>query len=187
MSLAGGLCLVLSAACGGSVEQPDGGAGGATGGAGEGGAERGGAGQGGSTASTGGADVGGSGAGGGQPSEVCTSLKSITISNVEFVGAAGDQVWAPGETAEFNVTLTNSGADNFNYPGVGVTADEPGFSSTGNTLFGIFANQSTVVPVSVIADPTVTSGTMVTLTMTVNTINEQCAGLDQVQIDALVE
>lgn len=121
----------------------------------------------------------GVGGAGGAPSGTCEKMKSVTVSNLVLLDAGGDAVWTPGETAHFQVTLTNESAvDNFDYPGVAVSADFGGFQSSGNTLFGLFASQSVDLPFDVLADAEIPSGTVVNLTVDVTTIGAMCPDLD---------
>ncbi|MFO0611018.1 MAG: hypothetical protein U0414_00420 [Polyangiaceae bacterium] len=131
-----------------------------------------------STGSSGGG-AGGSGSSGVGGADVCATMKDVTLSDLVLVDAGGDGVWSPGESASMQVTLTNqSPADNFNYPGFTVSADAPGFTSSGNTLFGLFGSQSTVVPFDVQADSAVPAGTTVELTLHVTTLGADCPALD---------
>ncbi len=187
---------LAQAACGGSVETTPGDGGGTdTGGSQASGAsdQGGGSASGGSAsggAATGGANAGGAnaaGGAGGGASEVCAAMALVTIGTPVLVDAGGDTVWSPGETAFYRVPLTNGGADNFFYPGVAVSSDVAAVTSSGNTLFGLFAGQTTELDISVLADASVPIGTEVGLTFTVNSINEACAGLEEAVVNATLE
>lgn len=111
----------------------------------------------------------------------------VTLGAPQLVEAGGDAVWSPGETATIRVLLTNEGVDNFFYPGVAVTSDVAGVTSSGNTLFGLFQGQAVELDVQAQADAGLAAGTAVNLTLTVSTLNETCQGLDQALFSATLE
>lgn len=196
LSFALSLTFALAqAACGGSVETTPGDGGTDTGGsqasgAGDQGGSRAVGGSAAGGAASGGANAGGAnaaGGAGGGVSEVCAAMALVTIGTPVLVDAGGDTVWSPGETAFYRVPLTNGGADNFFYPGVAVSSDVAAVTSSGNTLFGLFAGQTTELDISVSADASVPIGTEVGLTFTVNSINEACAGLEEAVVSATLE
>lgn len=202
-----GILVLALGACGSNVEtdgegasSEDGGSGGTggsslnggadnEGGDGEGGvAEAGGPSVGGQQQggeSQGGDSQGGSGEGGAAP--VCAAMNEIVLSNPTFVEAGGNSDWSAGETASLRVTMTNESAeDNFYYPGVEISADIEGFVSSGNTLFGIFGSESTEIDFSVQAPEGIATGTSFTLTIQVTSLNEECPGLDSVELQLIL-
>ena len=70
----------------------------------------------------------------------CAALARMTL---------GDVTWstptiAPGDQANLAITLTNDGADDFNYPGMTLSSDSSGvsISPSNNVLFGIRSGQA---------------------------------------------
>lgn len=135
----------------------------------------------------GGAGQGGEGEGG-RGTMICAAMEQLTLSDAVVWDAGGDEVWEPGEQASLQVTMTNlSFADNFWYPGVEVTTDNPLVTVGGNTLFGIFGASSTQIDLVGQADPSVVPGTEVELTFVVTSLNEPCEGLATTTLTVTIE
>lgn len=130
----------------------------------------------------------GAGGEGGAPSEECALMEQVSVSKPTLVDAGGDLTWSPGEDATFSVMLINeASADNFNYPGVIAESAVDGITAGDNTLFGIFAGESTEVMVTVGADDGVEAGAVVDLVFTVTTLSQGCGALDSVGLSVTLE
>jgi hypothetical protein len=85
--------------------------------------------------------------------------------------ADGDGVWMPGEVLIVWVTLTNvRDEDYWLYPGATVSSASPAVDLTEpayNALFGIFAGESTELPITLAGRPDATLGELVDLTVNV--------------------
>ena len=135
----------------------------------------------------GGAGQGGEGEGG-RATMICAAMEQLTLGNAFVFEAGGDQIWEPGEQASIRVTMTNqSFADNFWYPGVAVTTDNPLVTVGGNTLFGIFGASSTEIDVVGQADDSIAPGTEVELTFVVTSLNEPCEDLATTTLTVTIE
>jgi hypothetical protein len=135
----------------------------------------------------GGAGQGGEGEGG-RGAMICAAMEQLTLSNPLVFSAGNDDVWDAGEQANLKVTMTNqSFSDNFWYPGVAVTTDNPLVTVGDNTLFGIFGASSTDIDLVGQADPSVPSGTEVELTFVVTSLNEPCEGLATTTLVVTIE
>jgi len=141
-----------------------------------------------SSSGTGAGGGGGEGGEGGGPSEVCEAMLLLELADPALVDAGGDAVWSAGEQAMLNVRMTNPAIEgNFWYPGVLVTANVAGVGPADNTLFGIEGSSTTDIPIFIEAAANVASGTAVTLTFTVTSLNEPCESLDSVTLDLTIE
>ncbi|NUO52269.1 MAG: hypothetical protein HOV80_25730 [Polyangiaceae bacterium] len=135
----------------------------------------------------GGAGQGGEGEGG-RAEMICAAMELLTLSDPVVWEAGGDEVWEAGEQASIRVTMTNqSFGDNFWYPGVAVTTDNPLVTVSGNTLFGIFGASSTEIDLVGQADPSVPPGTEVELTFVVTSLNQPCEDLATTTLTVTIE
>ncbi len=116
---------------------------------------------------------GGVGGEGGGTQTGCELHNQITLSAPLL--EAGDNGWQPGEAATFSVMMATP-IDNFDYPGIEVTASSPLITPNPatNTLFGIFATEPATVQVGLTADASLTAGMVVTLTATVVSLDGPC-------------
>lgn len=129
------------------------------------------------------------GAGGHDPA--CAGFEYIKPSNGTVTDAGGNGDWSPGEEATVSVTLTNEGPDGFYfYPGATFESDNAYVVSANpewNDAFGINANQSITAEAVFTADSSLTAGTVVTFTVTANTLSGGCPGAQSIEFNATLE
>ncbi len=148
---------------------------GATGGSATGGSATGGDAEGGSS------DGGEGGAVNDNPS--CAALLDIQIVDVS-VNAGPDNIWSVGEGASIVATLL-SPDDNFDYPSIIVThaGVEASPLSSGNSLFGIIANEATPLGAFFMGDA---AGT-VTFEVEVAHVSGPCVGAARTTFSAQIQ
>ncbi|MEZ4371846.1 MAG: hypothetical protein R3B07_13515 [Polyangiaceae bacterium] len=155
-----------------------------------GGGQMGGAGgaQGGSAGTGGAAGAGTGGTGGmecveqmgtgGFMQPACSDLDRLVVRNPRLDPSGGI---TPGSKATFRVDLTDVSGYGFNYyPGVDFESDTQGVTVTDEQFFAVLPCGTNETLSNVEIDPSVPSGTEVTISATVTMLNQQCSGTDSV-------
>ena len=112
---------------------------------------------------------------------VCAAAAAIEIKDAIAIPAMGP-AWEPGESVTIQVTLHNAGSEDFlDYPGIRVQADHPGVTTVmpEDWLFALLLAQDNSLMVTFTAAADVPALSVVTFTITVGVLNQECPGLMQ--------
>lgn len=112
---------------------------------------------------------------------VCAAAAAIEIKDAIAIPAMGP-AWEPGESVTIQVTLHNAGSEDFlDYPGIRVQADHPGVTTVmpEDWLFALLLAQDNSLMVTFTAAADVPAPSVVTFTIAVGVLNQECPGLMQ--------
>jgi hypothetical protein len=156
----------------------------------------------GSASGSGGAVAGTGGSGGSAPcvmqpedpdagfqQPTCADLDGMAVSDPKLVDDSGDGKLSPGEGAVLHVKLRETaGKGFFAYPGVAVTADVPGVTtSMPDWFYGILACQVDDTSAQITVASSVAKGTTVHLKAQVAMLGKSCPGAPAIVVPVVIQ
>ena len=120
--------------------------------------------------------------------EECEGIEMIELTD-PYVTPLDAKAWTPGGSVTVGATMYNPGPEYTNYPSIVVESDNPLVTSgmPNFSLFAILEDMSTEVSVTFAADDSVESGTEVTFTIYMASLDMVCANGDSIEVTATVD
>jgi hypothetical protein len=125
----------------------------------------------------------------------CVGIENVTLSKGELTDASGDGLVSPGEEAAVDIVMRNDGPDAYNYPCVGLLADNPAVTIVGGEahdnpawdFFTIAAGQSLTVTMTFRLDESIPRGARIRFVAWYAILKAGCTNGNDIEFDVDVE
>jgi hypothetical protein len=125
----------------------------------------------------------------------CTGIENVVLSKGTLTDASGDGNVSPGEEASVVIVMRNDGADDYNFPCVGLLADNPAVTIIGGeardnpawNFFGIGGGQSLEVTMSFRCGESIAPGTTVHFVAWLDVLKAGCTNGNEIEFDVEIE